>query len=133
MPDEKEQVQSMSEFPLAIVLPVGARERLELALQEGVYTLRTFLLSNRHPAIPRYKEVNFAFPATWWQAAKEQYFPSWFKRAFPIEMQIVSKRVDYLDGPIYLCPHLHSTPEAKHQQFLATGVKNDSDDKADNR
>ena len=132
MPEEKEQTQSLSEFPLATVLPAGARENLELALNNGIYALRTFLLSHRHPAIQREQVVNFAYPKTWWQMVKFQYFPPWLKRAFPIEMAVVEKKVTWMDGPLLLCPHTSREPKEKHLQFLATGVYNASPDKVSN-
>jgi hypothetical protein len=128
MADDKEQVQSLSEFPVAIVLPKGVRDRLELALRDGIYSLRTWLQVNRYPAIKREQVVEFAYPKTAWQHFKMDYFPAWLRRAFPIEMEVVSKTVSHWDGPLYLCSHLSSAPEEKHRQFLATGVKNDSEE-----
>ncbi len=35
---------------------------------------------------PEYKEVSY--PADWWQAFKERWFPKWAKRRWPVEYEV---------------------------------------------
>jgi hypothetical protein len=37
----------------------------------------------------RPKDETVSYPADWWQAFKEQYFPEWLLRHFPVKMESV--------------------------------------------
>jgi hypothetical protein len=112
-----EEIKSLRDFPVAIVLPKGARERLELCIKDGVYALRTFLQSGYRHTTKRVIEVQFALPATFFQHFKMQYYPSWLKRLYPVRMDIVTKKVEY-NETIYLCPHLTGNQPSDHEKFL---------------
>ena len=38
------------------------------------------------------------YPATWWQHFKEQFFPSWLKKRFPVRMRRVVVRLERWEG-----------------------------------
>lgn len=51
------------------------------------------------------------YPADWWQAVKERWFPQWLLSRYPVE---------YTSVPRYaVCPHLDSKKD-KHIYFLTT-------------
>jgi hypothetical protein len=114
--------QSLRNFELAASLPKAARENLELAIRDGIYQLRTFLKSKEDATSKKSETVEFAFPASWWQTFKYQYFPTWAKRLLPVRMRIVSRTVEWVET-IKICPHLVGEPEAKHLEWLGKGEK----------
>ena len=68
---------------------------------------RTDLLYSLHTLIPaeNLKEethtVMVKYPATWWQAFKEQYFPTWLKNRCPIRSKTKSETVTFIAYNLY--------------------------------
>ena len=57
----------------------------------------------------------FEYPASWWQVFKQQYFPVFLKKKFPIRM--ISKNV--VMQHYHVCPHLNIEPQKKHVKFVS--------------
>jgi hypothetical protein len=67
--------------------------------RELLYSLHTLI-----PAENMKEEThtfNFEYPLTWWQSLKEQYFPSWLKRRFPVRYKKITKTVKFTAYNIY--------------------------------
>ena len=68
---------------------------------------RTDLLYSLHSLIPaeNLKEethtVSVEYPETWWHAFKEQYFPAWLKKRYPIKYKTKSETVTFTAYNLY--------------------------------
>lgn len=59
--------------------------------------------------------INRKWPADWWQALKERWFPGWLLRWFPVEYESI-----YVNRPFFkaVCPHIHVKGQGAHLQWL---------------
>ena len=59
--------------------------------------------------------IDRQWPADWWQATKERWFPAWWLRRWPVRYE----KID-LDVQMYsaICPHLSLDTQDKHLRFL---------------
>jgi len=59
--------------------------------------------------------IHKRWPADWWQAVRERWFPRWWLRRHPVRYE----RVD-VDQTIYaaVCPHLHAAPRRSHLDWM---------------
>lgn len=48
-------------------------------------------------------DVERQFPATWWEAVKERWFPGWLEGLFPVKYERISIH-EHIYGAV--CPHL---------------------------
>ena len=68
---------------------------------------RTDLLYSLHTLIPaeNLKEethtVTVEYPETWWQSFKEQYFPAWIKKKYPVRYKKKSETVTFTAYNLY--------------------------------
>lgn len=54
------------------------------------------------------------WPADWWQAFKERWFPKWLKDRFPVRYEVFE-----IDERRYaICPHLRLDPSRPHFEWL---------------
>lgn len=77
-----------------------------------ILALESYMLAEHRDTV----EVHECWPATWWDAFKDRWFPRWLRSRFPVEWRSVdvSQRIY---GPV--CPHLHVPERGKHLQWTA--------------
>lgn len=68
--------------------------------------------------------IDEEYPATWWDAFKDRWFPLWLKLRFPPRY----KRI-FVKETIYkaVCPHLHVRGANDHVEFLYSASRNVED------
>jgi hypothetical protein len=75
--------------------------------------LRTFLLRSGHE--DQHVE-EMGVPSTWWQHLKQDHFPAWLLRRFPVKFHM--KKFTY-EKFTYLCPHADlAWPDPNHIEFM---------------
>ena len=58
--------------------------------------------------------VNKQWPATWWDAVKERWFPNWAKQRWPVRWDSVE-----VDEPKFIvCPHLDVPGQESHVRWV---------------
>jgi len=55
------------------------------------------------------------FPADWWQALKERWFPQWALKRWPAKMRVVPTEVNHFN----LCPHVRVPDNKTHMNWTA--------------
>jgi hypothetical protein len=58
-----------------------------------VYQLSTYVLAEE--VENRTKTVNFEYPKSWWQMFKQQYFPKWLLKRFPVKTKKDTRLVTF--------------------------------------
>lgn len=91
-------------------------EYYNLHAQAAIRTFKAFFYG--HPNGGRVK-AETQWPADWWQAFKDRWFPAWALKLWPVEYEYF-----IVDEPCYnVCPHMEAPPDydrAKHVQFLVS-------------
>jgi hypothetical protein len=83
----------------------------EQAAGELMASLESYIHGLPHEKI----SVHEKYPADWWQAFKERWFPACLLRRFPVHY----KRIDIEERKFgAVCPHLHDDPQDKHLTWL---------------
>jgi len=61
-------------------------------------------------------DIEESYPADWWQAFKDRWFPKWLLRKYPVQCReiIIHKKIYRA-----VCPHVHADPPATHLRWLA--------------
>ena len=94
---------------------IEVTESFDPILDKSIRYIRWFLWGNRI-----HKEEQMVYiPQGWWQYFKEQVFPTWLKRYFPVKKERIVCTTNYN----HLCPHLNfSKPDdvKVHIAFLST-------------
>lgn len=129
----------LSEYELDHLMYNGDISVHEDRLARGlVFTLRTYLLGNKHTDTwtDRKKyvkkvtmEVKMETPSTWWQMLKQEHFPEWYKKRWPVlttpqyfsEMKEVEFDVEKstTHSVTKICPHANEVwPHKDHLDFL---------------
>ena len=73
-------------------------------------------------------DIHRSWPATWWDAVKERWYPKWALRRWPVKYQ----RID-VHRPVYkaVCTHLPMEGNGPHIQFLYNASVANEQDKAE--
>lgn len=87
-------------------------------LEEGVCKIKTWVLRHQYPVTPMSEEVVVEVPASVWDHFKAEYFPMWLRELFPAKYEKITNVVQWVEGPIYLCPHVNKRLDRDHLQFL---------------
>jgi hypothetical protein len=58
--------------------------------------------------------IHHKWPADWWQAFRERWFPKWWLQRHPVRYS----RVDVDRQVTFICPHLGVADPEHHMQFL---------------
>lgn len=58
--------------------------------------------------------VQAKWPADWWQAFKERWFPMWALRRWPVRCHELHREIERYK----VCPHLAVDPQRKHISFM---------------
>jgi len=78
--------KTVSNDVLADLIRRGTFRAFNERLVDGILMeLRTWLWDKKRATISVHRE----WPATWWDALKERWFPKWLTRRFPVEMDSV--------------------------------------------
>ena len=108
-------------------IPIQCAAEIPVELLEGNYELtmqrligkRDMMLMNMSSYIlgmPKERiEVDKKWPATWWDAFKERWFPQWMLRRWPVEYERI-----YIDQQIFhaVCPHLNVKDKSTHVKWM---------------
>ncbi len=105
---EKVQVMALVHLGATTVEAMDVRSAYDLS-GELLYSIRTFILAEEMYRVDR----TVSYPADWWQAFKQRWFPARMKRRWPVKMHdehIVLRRVatypyanrviDWLGNPV---------------------------------
>ena len=79
---------------LLINCSLSVEEVVEHCCEKLVIELRKKLLANKVQQV----EETVSYPASWWQHFKEQYFPVWLKKKFPVRKRKVVVRLERWEG-----------------------------------
>lgn len=79
--------------------------------QELLLSIRSLFLKNTHERI----DVEKRWPADWWQAVRERWFPAWWLLRWPVRYESVSIHEDVTT---YVCPHLDVKARDPHIAFV---------------
>lgn len=95
---------------------IDVKFHLDHIIERIVFDLRTYIMSMPKQRI----EVHRRWPADWWQAFKERWFPAWLLRRYPVKYE----RID-IDQQIYgnICPHTILEPGARHLEFMTRSLE----------
>lgn len=76
-----------------------------------VYQLDYYFTQTIHKRI----QVDEQYPATWWDAFKERWFPGWARRKWPVNYRKI-----HIDEPVRvsMCPHLRVDQDSAHTVWL---------------
>jgi hypothetical protein len=65
-------------------------------------------------------DVEASWPANWWEAFKERWFPRWYLKRHPIQKAFVSVHREF---PVKVCPHIPLKNHRKCIEFLTTKIE----------
>jgi hypothetical protein len=85
--------------------------------QTMIATLRAFILANKDSE----KRVSWSIYPNWFEHFKDECFPKWLTRRFPVKKESKSA---YVEQMVRICPHADikwDTNSAMHLNFLVEG------------
>ncbi len=56
------------------------------------------------------------FPADWWEAVKERFFPEWLLKRYPVKYLTIKTKIT--NFVINKCPHINTMTDKDHIEFL---------------
>lgn len=65
-----------------------------------------------------YHENEIEYPANWWEAFRERFFPEFWKRKYPIIYNEISTEVTIHQDFKNICPHIPKSLIKEHIYFL---------------
>ena len=98
-----------------LVLEIANRPELVISqtFNEIVLEIKAFLVSHKEEI----SNTPIEFPSGWFQHLKNQLFPTWAKRIWPIKYEIYKPTsIIYYN----ICPHIRSDTLNTHVKFLIT-------------
>ena len=107
-------IEALADLRATTTLNVS-REIADLMVME----LAAFLAGKKVNTI----HVDIEYPADWWQAFKERWFPQWMINRWPIKY----KRVYINENQYAICPHLTTEQKTVHYEFLRTAEDRKTD------
>ena len=109
---------------VAATVRVGCRELVDKAtlyssVEAATGDLILQMASYVH-AMPKERITIFKqWPADWWQAFRERWFPKWWLRRWPVRYETID-----IDRTLYgrVCPHIAQPKSGPHLVWLARGI-----------
>ena len=83
---------------------------IDRAAHAVTYHFETYMWGNM---VHRSVLKTVRWPASWWQAFKETFFPDWLKRHYPVRYEERETSVQFM----HVCPHL-DFPESQGEEHL---------------
>ncbi len=119
-----EKIRMYAEQSLALEYP-GVLQNMEMEARVDHMT-RRLVLSLRSVCCGKTVEridVEAKYPADWWEAFKERWFPKWALQRWPVKYKTISVHRDV----VRVCPHLPMTVSSHREHFhwLETGESRD--------
>lgn len=71
------------------------------------------------------ENTKVSFPASPWDFFKQEHFPAWALRWWPVKLN--ETEVPFHDHHHYICPHLATDDRNKHVMFMYEGVNGKAD------
>lgn len=101
----------LSEFT-AVASRMNINAQYDIIARDLCFQLVTYI----HGMLDHKIEIHEKYPADWWQAFKERWFPKWAKRKWPVRYS----RIDVSER-IYksVCPHLEDNNNGTHLAWMA--------------
>lgn len=72
-----------------------------------------------HSANAQHVSIHRKWPKDWWQAFKEQWFPDFLKKRFPVKYEKVDVEKAFHTT---VCPHLFTDPQRTHLEWLSVNA-----------
>lgn len=81
-------------------------------LERLVFRLTAMLLNG-----PKKERIDIEerYPADWWQAVKERWFPAWAIKRWPVNYKVISVHKEMVTR---MCPHIATPENRPHVAFL---------------
>jgi hypothetical protein len=99
-------------------------ERADILMRGMVYTLSTYVAANVHED---YQTIQY--PEGWWEAFKEEHFPSWLKARYPVKYHTERIKV----STSRMCPHVSTGSRniREHLTWMFTPPLGDENEQKD--
>lgn len=120
LPEMRRYVAEHIDAAARAVLPLrGCQFDLHASLDEAANELVLTLYAHLYGHEGNRVQVNECWPADWWEAFKDRWFPEWALDRWPVRY----KRI-IIDQPIYsgVCPHIDA-PQRTHLEWIASHAR----------
>lgn len=90
--------------------------RIDHVIRGMVIELTSYMIGEHRDTVSIHKR----WPRNWWQAFREEWFPSWWLRRWPVQYE----RIDVeqkVYGPV--CPHLNISDRSAHRHWTTLANK----------
>lgn len=91
-------------------------EFYEAVYQRMIYNLKVFLWGRE---VSKSVEETVNVPVSWWDAFKEEHFPKFLKKRFPVKWRTINVVVKHY----HVCPHLNYKTNRPHITFLSADYR----------
>jgi hypothetical protein len=103
----------------------GAIANAEMQAKSDVDVMRRMVFTMTTWFLDAHKEVrkesrNIDFPASPWQFFKQEYFPAWALKRWPVKYN--STTVTMVEHHHHICPHMVTDNQDKHIMFMYEGM-----------
>jgi len=107
----------VSKEKLMLLSPDAKLDVLYDATGDAIISVTSFVHAMPFRKIDVYKR----WPATWWDAIKDRWFPGWAKHRWPVKWEIVDIN-EHIYGPV--CPHMqHPDMWPLHLKWMMSHLK----------
>ena len=126
---DRESVQSISlqkvlkticiELPEYQLREMDLRVQFEYVSNSFVFVLKNFFAGQEEETTTETPGQTVYFPATWWDAVKQRWFPAWLEARFPVKFDFVTPVVRKTTKVTRICPHMDVPPgDRDHFEYL---------------
>ncbi len=108
---ERFEVGMMMHIAPALVKHMKINTELDTSLRMIEQSFITWALGNKiHTSSTKY----YGIPLTWWDGFKQQYFPHWLKKRFPVK----ERELERTFNVTHVCPHIVTPDNEAHIRFM---------------
>lgn len=108
---EQFEIGMMMKVAPAFVKHMEVNKEYDASTRHIEYAFITWALGNKiHTSSTKY----YGIPLTWWDGFKQQYFPYWLKKRFPVKERELEKTFNVT----HVCPHIVTDDKRTHIRFL---------------